>query len=84
MLPSLQRWNPSIPMNVPMLRKASGSRGKVEWNAELEAEYNTILEIMKTQLKLTPYDPKKKLKLIIDGANTIEAGFLLVQHLNDD
>ena len=51
MLSSLQRWNPNIPMNILMLRKATGCRGKVEWNAELKAEYNAVIEIMKTQLK---------------------------------
>ena len=51
MLASLQNWNPSIPMNVPMLRKASGCRGKVEWNAKLEAEYDAVLETMQKQHK---------------------------------
>ena len=64
-----------------MLKKASGCRGKVEWNAELEAEYNAVLEIMQKQLKSSPYDREKQLKLIIDGAKTIETEFLLVRHL---
>ena len=29
MLSSLKQWNPSIPLNIPMLRKASWSRSKV-------------------------------------------------------
>ena len=56
----MQRWNPNILMNIPMLRKASGCRGKVEWNAELEAECNAVMEMLKTQLKLGSYDPEKK------------------------
>ena len=40
MVAGLQQWKPNIPMNIPMLRKTSGYRGKVEWNTELEAEYN--------------------------------------------
>ena len=50
---------------------------------ELEAEYIGVLEIIQKQLKLSPYDPEKKSKLIINGANTIDTGFLLLQHLND-
>ena len=49
-------------MNIPILRKASGCRGKVEWNAELEAEYNAVIELMQKLLKLSPYQPKKKLR----------------------
>ena len=30
MLASLQSWNPDLLMSIPMLRKAAGSRGKVE------------------------------------------------------
>ena len=30
MLASLQSWNPDLPMNIPILRKAAGSRGEVE------------------------------------------------------
>ena len=75
MLTSLRQWNPNLPMNIPMLRKSSGCREKVEWNAELEAEDNAVGDNENT---------KKKLKLIIEGANTIGTGFLLVQHPNDD
>ena len=84
MLASLQQWNPSIPLNIPMLRKASGSRSKVTWNPELEAEYQSVLKIMQTQIKLSPYDPTKKLKLVIDGASSLGTGFILIQHLNDE
>ena len=67
MLASLLSWNPNIPLNIPMLRKASGSRSKVTWNKELEAEYVAVQKIMQTQIKLTPYNPKKKLRLVIKG-----------------
>ena len=39
---------------------------------------------MQTQIKLSPYDPTKKLKLIIDGASSLGTGFILIQHLNDE
>ena len=39
---------------------------------------------MKQQIKLSPYDPAKKLKLVIDGASSIGIGSLLIQHLNDE
>ena len=79
MLASLQSWNPHIPLNIPMLRKASGSRSKVTWNKELEAEYVAVQKIMRTQFILSPYNPKNKLRLVIDGATSIGTGFILVQ-----
>ena len=67
-----------------MLRKASGSRSKVSWNSELEAEYNAVVKIMQTQIKLSPYNPENKLKMVIDGASSIGTGFLLVQMIDDE
>ena len=84
MLSSLQSWNPTLPMAIPMLRKAAEGTNKVTWKQELESEYSRVLEIMQTQIKLSPYNPKKKLRLVIDGASSIGAGFMLVQFRNDD
>ena len=38
---------------------------------------------MKKQLKLSPYNPTQKLRLIIDGAWSAGTGFLLIQYVND-
>jgi hypothetical protein len=38
-----------------------------------------VLKIMQTQIRLSPYNPLKKLKLVIDGASSIGTGFLLVK-----
>ena len=54
-----------------MLRKAAGCRRSIELNAELEAEYNAMMGIMKNQIKLSSHDSTKKFKSIIDGAKTI-------------
>ena len=64
MLASLQTLNQSIPLRAKLLRAAAGARGKkFVWTEDMENEYNKIREIMKKQLKLTPYDPGKKLRL---------------------
>ena len=57
MLSSLQVWNPSLPLNLYMLRKATASKSKITWNEELEEEYNNAMEIIKTRIRLSPYDP---------------------------
>ena len=58
MLASLQEWNLSIPMNIPAMRKATGSRGKFKWTLEMEEEYQASLKIMKTQIRLSSYNPE--------------------------
>ena len=60
MMSSLQRWYPSLPLNLTMLRKLTVGKGKVEWTEELEVEYQNAMDIMKTRIKLSPYDPTKK------------------------
>ena len=50
----------------------------------MEEEYKTVLKTMKTQVRLWPYNPKQKLKLVIDGARTAGTGFLLIQIINDE
>ena len=42
------------------------------------------MKVMQTRIMLTPYDPKKRLRLIIDGAKTVGTGFVLCQYINED
>ena len=49
----------------------------------MEAEYLAVLKIMQIEIKLSPYDPSKKLKLVIDSASSLSTGFLLKQQLNN-
>ena len=66
-----------------MLRKAAGSRGKVTWNEKLEEECQNVMKIIQIRIRLSQCDPKKRLRLVIDGAKTVGTGFLLIQYLND-
>ena len=63
-------------MNATSLRVATGSRGKFVWMEDMENEYKNLKEIMKKQLKLSPYNPEQKLRLVIDGARMAGTGFL--------
>ena len=74
MLSLLQIWNPSLPLNLSVLRKATATKAKVTWTDELEVEYQNAVDIMKTRIKLSPYDPTKRLRLIIDGTKTVGTG----------
>ena len=84
MLSSLRIWNPSLPLHLSMLRKATASKEKIIWNDELEAEYNNAIDIMRTRIRLSPYDPTKRLRLIINGGKTVGTGLVLCQYLNEE
>ena len=39
---------------------------------------------MQTRIRLSPYDPTKHLRNVIDGAKTVGTGFILIQYLNEE
>ena len=39
MLASLRAWNPSLPLEIPFLRKATAGSGKFTWTQDLEQEF---------------------------------------------
>ena len=41
------------------------------------------MEIMTIQIRLSPYDLRKKLCLVIDGAKSVGTGFLMIYYIND-
>ena len=45
----------------------------------MQSEYESIRKAMLEQIQLTPFDPKKSLRLVIDAASTQGAGFVLFQ-----
>ena len=83
MLASLQSWFPSIPLNIPNLRKATAGASKFTWTQILDEEYLAVKKIITSQIRLSPYDPEKKLRLVIDGASSVGVGFVLFQFLSD-
>ena len=52
MLSLLSGWCPIIPLNMPLLRKACGTKGKINWSPEMNSEYIEVTKLMKTQIKL--------------------------------
>ena len=79
MIASLQSWYPSLPLVIPNIRRACGGTARMVWDPMMEQEYAMVKEVMKTQLRLSPYDDSKPLCLVIDGASTIGAGYILFQ-----
>ena len=69
-------------LEIPLIRKAMAAKGRFIWTDAMDQEYNTVRKTMLTQIKLTPLDEKKTLRLMIDGASTDGVGFVLFQWVN--
>ena len=39
MISSLQRWNPTVALEIPLLRKATASKSRFIWSDELQKEW---------------------------------------------
>ena len=76
MMTSLQKWNPHVTLNASVMRAATGGKNNkpFQWTEEMEAEFQFVKKTMKQSLKLSPYNPAQKFKLIIDGSRTIGSG----------
>ena len=74
MVSSLSSWSPNVNINMHLLRNNCSKNGKVEWTQELIDEYQTVKEIMKSQIKLSPYNSSKALYLVIDGSSRVGTG----------
>ena len=84
MVSSLASWSPNVNINMHLLRKNCSKNGKVVWTQEIINEYQTVNELMKSQIKLSPYNASKVLYLVIDGRSRVGTGYCLLQRINED
>ena len=85
MISSLRAWFPSVRFAVKSLYGATGNVGaKFIWTPEMQKDFDHIKQIFTKQIRLSPFDPKKKINLLIDGANGSGVGYVLYQHVNDE
>ena len=83
MLSSLSKWNPTVNLEIPLIRKETASKGKFMWNDEMDKEYEKVRKTLLSQIRLTPYDPNKSLRLVIDTSCTEGCGYVLFQFLDE-
>ena len=72
-----------MPLKVPLLSKATAGTAKFTWTQDLEQEYQNVKKVMCEQIRLSPYDPTKTLRLVIDGASLQGVGFVLFQWIDE-
>lgn len=86
MMTSLQKWAPHVSLNATVMRAATGGKDNTpfKWTEEMENVFQFLKKTIKQSLKLSPYNPEQKLRLIINGSHTIGTGFILIQYINDE
>merc|ERR1712120_130865 len=84
MISSLAAWFPNVHFNTTNLRAGCSENKKFEWNEAMENEFKQIKHVFKTQIRLSPLDPSKRINIITDGANSTGIGFILFQNGNDN
>ena len=65
MLASQAQWSPTISLKISLIRKATATQSKFVWSDVMEREYSTVSKTLLEQIRLTPYNPDKTLRLII-------------------
>ena len=68
MLSSLAKWNPTVNLEIPLIRKETASKGKFMWNDEMDREYETVRKTLLSQIRLTPYRKSRSVLLLMPVA----------------
>ena len=84
LLASLQVWFPQVPLLIPNMRKQCAGGATFDWNDELDAEFTKVKQLMGDKIRLSPFDPDKTPHLILDGANSVGLGYMLVQFADEE
>ena len=50
----------------------------------MQMEFQKVKHIFTKQIRLSPFNPDRKINLLIDGANSSGVGYVFYQHLNDE
>merc|ERR1711895_372967 len=83
MISSLASWFPDVQFNTANLRAACAENKKFQWNEAMANEFKQIKHIFKSQIRLSPLDPSKRINIMTDGANSQGIGFVLFQNGDD-
>ena len=50
----------------------------------MQMEFPKVKQIFTKQIRLSPFNPDRKINILIDGANSSGVGYVFYQHLNDE
>ena len=78
MISSLKPWFPSINFSTDALRKGCAQNLKFIWTPEMNLEFEKVKLIFTDQIRLSPFNPDREINILIDAANIVEGGVLLL------
>ena len=50
----------------------------------MQMEFQKVKQIFTKQIRLSPFNPDRKINILIDGANSSGVGYVFYQNLNDE
>ena len=83
MISSLREWFPSIQFNTDNLRAGCVHLKHFSWTDILEEEFNAVKKVFTHQIRLSPFDVKKRINIVTDSANSSGMGFVLFQNADN-
>ena len=46
----MSKWNPTVALEIPLIRKATAANGKLIWTDKMEKDYKTVRNTMLEQI----------------------------------
>ena len=83
MISSLKPWFPNINFATKALRGGCASNSKFIWTPEMNLEFEKVKVIFTDQIRLSPFNPDRKINILIDAANKTGVGYCFYQNVND-
>ena len=83
MIASLRDWFPNVQFNTENLRAGCAHLKQFQWTEIMAQEFQQVKSIFTHQIRLSPFDPEKRINIATDGANSSGVGFVLFKNAND-
>ena len=81
MVSSLKAWFRIVSFS----NRAGTTKGtKFVWTPYMQMDFEQIKMIFQDQIRLSPFDPKKKINILTDGESSKGVGFVFYQNANEN
>ena len=70
MISSLKQWFPNVTFSNQHLNAGTAQSSTFVWTIQMQQEYEAIKMIFRDQIRLSPFNPKKTINILTDGASS--------------
>ena len=70
MISSLKQWFPNVTFSSQHLNACTAQSSTFVWTIQMQQEYEAIKMIFRDQIRLSPFNPKKSINILTDGASS--------------